>query len=159
MTDPDHPSSEARLSSEDLAAIRQAMGGLRRSAPPQEGFVPRFPDLESWVHEFFVLTFGRNDERARWCARWWDHPEAVMRLDALWRTWEVASLDPVRGIADWISAYLDPNLAILLGPGGPFASCTAERHEPAPVLAVSPPPDDFGSPPRHWWEVLAEDDR
>ena len=161
MTDSDdRRQRDPGLAPSDLAAIRQAMGGLQRSSSPApRGFTPRFPDLESWVHEFFVLTFGRAGEQARWCAQWWDHPEAVLRLDALWRTWEVASVDPVHGVADWIRNHLDPNLAVLFSPDGPFGGCAEDRHTPQPVLSVSPPPDDFATPPRHWWEVLAEDDR
>ncbi|RZU12691.1 uncharacterized protein DUF4913 [Kribbella rubisoli] len=147
----------------DLAALRKAMDGLRygsrREGAPASGFRPRFADLESWVHEFFVLTFGRCAEQGRWCAQWWDHPEAVLRLDALWRSWEVASLDPIHGVADWIRNYLDPNLVQLCSDGGPFARCAEERHRPTPVLPVCPPPDGFGAPPRHWWEVLGERDR
>ncbi|MFG1911590.1 DUF4913 domain-containing protein [Kribbella sp. NPDC048928] len=152
------------LDAADLAALRTAMEGLRekgrpRSATSASGFRPRFPDLESWVHEFFVLTFGRPPEQARWCAQWWDHPEAVLRLDALWRTWEVASLDPVHGVANWISSHLDPNLAQLFSAAGPFARCAEGRHIPTPVLPVNPPPDGFGTLPLPWWEVLGEDDR
>jgi Domain of unknown function (DUF4913) len=155
---------QSDLDAAELAALRRAMDGLRdkglrESAAPVSGFRPRFADLESWVHEFFVLTFGRHTEQGRWCAQWWDHPEAILRLDALWRTWEVASLDPVHGVADWIHNHLDPNLAELLSAGGPFALCAEGRHVPTPVLPVSPPPDDFGTPPRRWWEVLGEGDR
>jgi Domain of unknown function (DUF4913) len=144
----------------DLESLRRAMDGLRDSpVSVASGFQPRFGDLESWVHEFFVLTFGRQAGQGRWCAQWWDHPEAVLRLDALWRTWEVASLDPVRGAADWIRDHLDPNLAQLFSDTGPFAGCAEGRHVPTPVLPVSPPPDDFGAPPEHWWEVLGQEDR
>lgn len=148
----------------DLASLRRAMDGLRytgrRAGAAAAGeFRPRFADLESWVHEFFVLTFGRCAKQGSWCAQWWDHPEAILRLDALWHSWEVATLDPVHGVADWIRNYLDPNLVQLFSVGGPFAQCTEGRHVPTPVLAVTPPPDDFGAPPRHWWEVLRERDR
>lgn len=155
---------QSDLDAAELAALWRAMDGLRDKGPrestaPMSGFRPRFPDLESWVHEFFVLTFGRHSENLRWCAQWWDHPEAVFRLDALWRTWEAASLDPVRGVADWIQNRLDPNLVELFSVDGPFALCADGQHVPTPVLPVSPPPDDFGTPPRRWWEVLGDSDR
>lgn len=148
------------LDAAELAALRSVMDRLRDKGQttPASGFRPRFPDLESWVHEFFVLAFGRHTEQVRWCAHWWDHPEAVLRLDALWRTWEVASLDPVHGVANWIRDYLDPNLSELLSAGGPFALCAGDQHLPTPVLPVTPAPDDFGTP-RRWWEVLGEGDR
>ncbi|MGW7679569.1 DUF4913 domain-containing protein [Kribbella sp. NPDC054772] len=157
----DRPSGRSDLTLSDLAAIQHAMDGLRQTSarPATTGVRPSFPDLEAWVHEFFVLTFGRGPEQARWCAMWWDHPEAVLRLSALWRTWETASLDPVYGIAGWIHDHLDPNLAVLFGAEGPFAQCADGQHVPPTTLPVSPPPDDFGHAPQHWWEVLNEDDR
>jgi hypothetical protein len=159
----DDGAEQSHLGLAELAALRRAMDGLRDkewcgSAAAVAGFRPRFADLESWVHEFFVLIFGRHTEQRRWCAQWWAHPEAVLRLDALWRTWEVTSLDPVHGVADWIRNYLDPNLAELLSASGPFALCTEGQHVPTPVLPVSPAPDDFGTP-RRWWEVLGEGNR
>jgi hypothetical protein len=130
--------------------------------PPLPGageFTPQFVDLESWVNEFFVLTFGRPDGRISWCARWWDHPEAVLRLDALWRTWEIAARDPLTGMAVWIRDHLDPGLAVLFAHTGPFGACTTDRHVSPPVLPVTPAPDERWSAPQHWWDVLAEPDR
>jgi Domain of unknown function (DUF4913) len=157
------------LDAADLAAIRRAMEGLRESPSPRPAvpggsaaagqFAPRYTHLESWVNEFFVLTFGRAEGQVFWCPRWWAHPEAVLRLDALWRTWEATALDPVHGLAEWIRDHLDPNLAVLLGPAGPFAACQGGRHVETAVLPVDPTPADWWSPPRHWWEVLGESDR
>src|SRR5579875_3030989 len=113
MPEPDDRcDGQSDLDPADVAAIGQAMGGLADSPAQQSGpaleFTPQFPDLESWVNGFFVVTFARPGSEACWCERWWDHPEAVLRLDALWRTWEAAALDPVHGAADWLRDYLDP---------------------------------------------------
>jgi hypothetical protein len=156
------------LDAADLAAVRRAMEGLRDpsavpagSSPPSAAvvFAPRFSNLESWVNEFFVLTFGRTGEQTFWCSQWWAHPEAVLRLDALWRTWEAAALDPVHGTAVWIRDYLDPGLRVLLGPDGPFVGCRDDRHVEASVLPVAATPPGWWSAPQHWWEVLGEEDR
>jgi len=66
----------------------------------------------------------------RWCPQWWAHAEALSRLEALWRTWEAARLDPLQGIAVWYRDFCDPQLLVLFSPAGPFAQCTAERHSP-----------------------------
>jgi hypothetical protein len=150
------------LDSADLAEIRQAMKELadssaQPSAPALE-FTPQFPDLESWVNGFFVLTFARPGCEVSWCERWWDHPEAVLRLDALWRTWEAAALDPVRGVADWLRDYLDPGLLMLLSPAGPFAGCREGTHAGPSALPVSPAPPRWWSA-SHWWEMLTDPDR
>jgi Domain of unknown function (DUF4913) len=162
----DRHEDRSDLDAADLAAVQRAMEGLRRSSPvppaAQDGsaapFSPRYPHLESWVNEFFVLTFGRTGDDVCWCPQWWDHAEAVLRLDALWTTWEAAALDPVHGMALWIRDHLDPGLAVLLGPTGPFAACR-DGHRPTAVLPVSPTPAGWWSAPQHWWEVLGEDDR
>jgi hypothetical protein len=148
------------LDPRDVDRIRQSMARLQGAAAPSPGGQgersPQFPDLESWVNGFFVLTFGRPSEQASWCAHWWDHPEAVLRLSALWRTWEAAALDPVGGMAAWIRDHLDPGLAVLLSPTGPFAGCRDEHVKPQ-VLPVAPTPPGWWSS-EHWWDVLAEDD-
>jgi uncharacterized protein DUF4913 len=163
MSDPDdHYEEQSDVDSADLAAIRQAMGELadspaQPSAPAVE-FIPQFPDLESWVNGFFVLTFARPGGEACWCERWWDHPEAVLRLDALWRTWEAAALDPVHGVADWLRDYLDPGLSVLLSPAGPFAGCREGTHAGPSALPVSPTPPKWWST-SNWWEMLTDPDR
>lgn len=155
---------QSDLDAGDLAALRMAMEGLGDSGAqyqaPARGreFTPQFADVESWVNEFFVLTFGRGAE-SRWCASWWDHPEALLRLDSLWRSWEVAALDPVRGMALWIRDHLDPNLAVLFSPSGPFGNCTAEHHVRSAVLPVTAPPPGWWSASQRWWDVLGETDR
>jgi hypothetical protein len=155
----EHPEEQSDLDAEDLAAIEQAMAGLSEGPPAENPeFTPQFPGLESWVNEFFVLTFARPGQQIRWCARWWDHPEAVLRLDAMWRTWEAAALDPVRGVAVWIRDYLDPNLAVLLSPAGPFADCSDGQHVKPSVLPVSATPPGWWSA-SHWWEMLTDPDR
>jgi hypothetical protein len=151
------------LDAADLAALRRAMEGLQGSgwrAPEQPAgtFTPRFADLEAWVNGFFVLTFGRGGGQ-HWCAVWWDHPEAMFRLDLLWRTWEIAALDPLHGVANWTRDHLDPNLNVLFSATGPFAACTSDHHSRSPVLPVTPPPDGWWDRSQHWWEVLGEADR
>lgn len=153
---------QSDIDSADLAAIRYAMkeltdSGAQPSAPALE-FTPQFPDLESWVNGFFVLTFVRPGGDAYWCEHWWDHPEAVLRLDALWHAWEAAALGPVRGVADWPRDYLDPGISVLFSAAGPFADCRQGAYTRQAVLPVSPAPPNWWSA-SHWWEMLADPDR
>jgi hypothetical protein len=100
--------------------------------PPGQGQPvpqPVYERLEDWVDQYFLPTFRRPiGGEIRWCAHWQDHAEAITRLEALWRSWEALRLDPNLGIATWLTTYLDPLLAVLLGRSGPFAQCTPERH-------------------------------
>ena len=74
---------------------------------------------------FFLPTFRRRAPLVRSMAR---TPEARLRLEALWRSWEALRLDPALGIATWLTNYADPQLAALLHRSGTFARCTPDRH-------------------------------
>jgi len=112
--------------------------------PEDEEFQPRYPGLEEWVVDYFTPMFARPLSPAlRWCACWWDHAEAISRLEALWRTWEVARLDPLRGMAVWYRDHLDGQLPVLLSPTGPFAQCAPDRHAPTRPLPTTAAPDGY----------------
>jgi hypothetical protein len=88
---------------------------------------PVFGTVEDWVDGYFRPMFRRPlGGEYRWCRRWWAHPEAVSRLTALWRSWEVFRLEPASGISDWYRDHLDHHLPILAGPRGPFFQCSPE---------------------------------
>lgn len=112
----------------------------------EEPIPPMYDNVEQWVAERFAPVFARSvGARARWCPMWWDHGEAVLRLEALWRSWEVHRLDPRRGIATWLRDFLDGQLAALLDDDGTFRSCTPEEHTPQPSLPLTPAPAG-------WWD-------
>lgn len=121
----------------------------RPPAPPpgvaeQEPTTPFFGSLLEFVVEHFGPVYARNTSpTVRWCASWWDHAEAIYRLEALWRTWELYRLEPRLGIASWLRDYLDPQLAQLTSPTGPFASCTEDRHSPVKALRTNQPPEAY----------------
>jgi len=126
--------------------------------PPGPRFEPCYPSVEAWVVGQFAPTYARPLSPAvRWCARWWDHAEAISRLEALWRSWEVLRLKRWEGGVLWYRD-LDSHLPVLLAPDGPFAQCTPDRHTPIKPLPVMPAPEGwFGYPDDPDGEPLAED--
>lgn len=98
--------------------------------------------MQTWVTAFFAPVFvRRTTPMFKWCAQWWRHPEAVLRLEALWRSWEVLRLDPGTGAGVWLREYLDVQLASLTASAGPFADCDPIRHHEAPAtLPLKAPP-------------------
>jgi Domain of unknown function (DUF4913) len=101
---------------------------------------PVHPSVEAWVEDYFCAVFARPvGGEIRWCLQWRDHPEAVTRLEALWRSWEALRLDPNLGVATWLTNYLDPQLAALLSRSGTFARCTSDRHASPPRMATAQP--------------------
>ena len=117
------------------------------ASAPQGSPQPVYDNVEAWTNGYFVQVYSRvTGGQWRWCAQWWRHAEAIIRLEALWRTWETMRLDPDTGMATWLRDYLDPQLTALLSPTGPFASCSADRHtEPKPLPTLLA---DDG-----WWNV------
>lgn len=132
--------------------------GDAQPRPGDEPFEPRYPSLEEWVVDHFAPMYARPvTPAARWCAEWWDHAEAISRLEALWRSWEVARLDELRGMAVWYRDFLDPQLAVLLSTAGPFAQCTPDRHSPIKPLATVPAPAGYWTDDEPDGEPLAAD--
>ncbi len=127
------------------AGVAGSEGVAGGGAPGVEADGPHYPSLQAWAETYFAVMFARPISPAvRWCASWWAHAEALSRLEALWRSWEAARLDPVRGMALWYRDVLDPQLAVLLATGGPFAQCTPDRCSPVRALPSEP------APPGYW---------
>lgn len=107
---------------------------------------PYFPDLSSFVrHVVVAAMLPRVDGRTRtWCPRWWEHPGVVMRLEALWRSWELSrAMQDDFAMSCWIRDHADYHVERLLDPDGPFRGCSPDRgHQPrgGTVPWDEPPP-------------------
>lgn len=108
-----------------------------------------YPDARSWVDEHLSQLVRRQlGAGSTWCAQWWRHAEAISRLEALWRAWEILRLEPTLGMSVWWLHHADPHLAVLLSrDSGPFSACTPDRHVELDLLpTVEAPPDHWGVP-------------
>lgn len=110
-----------------------------------------FPDMPTWVKYLWLPLFGwRVDgQRYHWCPRWWEHAEAIWRLELLWRSWEVARLDPT-GMTMW-SMEADRHRVELMGPEGVFAGCRVKDAE-LPARHVDERTPTYEEPPDGWWD-------
>lgn len=108
-----------------------------------------YPSVAEWVADFLAVAYARevrvNGAHRHWCSQWWRHPEALDRLEALWRAWEALRRDPTTGPATWWKDYADPLMTVLLSRDGPFGQCRGARHAP-PQLIVQPLPVDDHDP-------------
>jgi hypothetical protein len=105
---------------------------------------PAFPDSATWVARWLCPNLEREIKRTfEWCPQWWDHPEAVQRLEALWRAWEVLRLHGGTGMSTWWVDHADHHLALLCNPDiGPFGHChTTHGRDIAPLRTIDPPDD------------------
>ncbi len=103
----------------------------------------RYPDLYAWVTQWLLPVYRRSVSRddVTWCAQWWQHHEAVVRLSALWRAWLAAHSDDGAAMSAWWAYHADHHLPIILSAQGPLKGCTPERHSDRPTeqLPSTPP--------------------
>ena len=112
---------------------------------------PVYAGVQDWVSEHFLPVYRRPlGGEFRWCPQWWRHAEAIIRLTALWQSWEAMRLQPGTGIANWLRDHLDHQLPVLLGRAGPFAQCSADEHIEPRIAAAD-------ASPTGWWEPEDED--
>ena len=120
-------------------------------APAPEQHPPLYPDLETWVTGYFAPMFLHRipgNPRARWCARWWDHAEAIARLTLLWNGWEGARWEPAAKAGWWLD--LDHHLPLLLDLDGPFRNCRHSEHGRDGKHDPQQPPE-LETAPSGWW--------
>jgi len=109
----------------------------------KDGPKPVFTDVVSFVARYIAPATGtRLGGPVAWCPRWWEHPNAVLRLTALWRAWETLRLEPA-GMSVWWVGHYDVHMRALLDADrGPFYRC-AKTHQAAEALPTVAPPADW----------------
>ncbi|MGC8628531.1 MAG: DUF4913 domain-containing protein [Acidimicrobiales bacterium] len=107
---------------------------------------PRFANVVGFVERYLApVATTRLGGAAVWCPYWWEHPGAVLRLEALWRSWEALRLQP-GGMSTWWTGHYDPHMRVLLDADrGPFYRCQ-KAHTPAVALSTVPPPPGWPKP-------------
>ena len=108
--------------------------------------------LVAWVENNITTLIARKvpttDGAPRWCACWWDHAEAIARLEAARQAWIALSTAGGSGLVTYFD-YLDRVvLAVLTSDTGPFARCNPRTHTPdRPLGHTTPPADIYDQPP------------
>ncbi|WP_328912466.1 MULTISPECIES: DUF4913 domain-containing protein [unclassified Streptomyces] len=112
-----------------------------------EAYATELAALAGWVHYLFLPVYGREISTTRpWCEQWYEHPEAVARLHALWLAWQQFT-DAEAGLSGpsvWHRDHLDQTLAHLRAPDGPFAACTTSPARPTHRVLATPAPRQWG---------------
>lgn len=88
-----------------------------------------YDSLPEFVEDFVAPVYARSFEgRERtWCPAWWNHTEAVARLDAIWRAWEQLRKDPALGPSVWFRDHGDHHMGVLMASDGPFKGCSPTK--------------------------------
>jgi len=141
---PDRREQVAATAAEAVEAQFTAMTGETPgpAGDDAEEVENHFANVYVFVQDFLVKVQARpvRDGLAlHWCSQWWDHPEAVSRLEALWKAFEVLRRDPGTGAATWWRDYADPTMAALSDAAGTFAKCSDTSHALPPDLPMEQP--------------------
>ncbi|WP_193614279.1 DUF4913 domain-containing protein [Nocardioides lijunqiniae] len=116
--------------------LEDLLGG---DAEPLDTSGQLYPNVYVFVSDYLVFVYARpvaNTGPVRWCAKWWEHPEAVSRLETLWMAFEALRATEGTSPADWWRDYADPAMTALMSAEGPFRSCGPTRHDPPPRLPL-----------------------
>jgi hypothetical protein len=116
---------------------------------------PAFESLDGWVAGYLSSVINRQIDPGAgrglgWDPNWWQHPEVVARLTALWWAFEGARLRSAEdrsAMSGWWVDHCEPHLRVLLdGETGPMAGASKagiwRGHGP---LAYEPPPEGWSA--------------
>ena len=97
----------------------------------------QFPTVYEFVDRLILPMYGATGSRIRsvnWSARWWAHPEAVARLDRLWRRYEYLRVnEPVTFLETFLRGHADYHMRHLMSETGVFADCRREDEPTIPL--------------------------
>lgn len=110
---------------------------------PAEKIEPKYKSVIEFVDDFVrpMWATTRNDQdNANWSKQWYTHPEAVARLSALWRIYEVnRGRDPQNFLEGFLRVHADYHMRQLMAEGSVFSRCssTDSPSVPLPVEAAA----------------------
>lgn len=131
------PAAKSDTSGESGAETAKGAEPEEETPPPLE-----FESVELFVEQWLVPLYRRaatqqGETTFRWCPRWWVHGEVHARLSAVWRAFEALRRgEGVENSLFWL-VHLDPHMARILDPEGPFKYCSA-RHGHSNTLVELP---------------------
>lgn len=111
-----------------------------------------YRSVEDWYVNLLAPTIERRLDASgtgtlTWCPQWWQHPEAIARLEALWRAWEICRDADGEAPSRWFWQHCDPTLTALMdAKTGPMSDCTPAGHRKytnATHLPIDPAPSGF----------------
>ena len=101
-------------------------------AAEDEPFEPFYKSVDEWVTDWLLPNYSRPLRDASefvWDPPWWRYSEVIMRLEALWASWEKMRLEGGPGMVAYFRDYLDPMMRVILDPKGPFHTYDPNKHD------------------------------
>ncbi len=122
----------------DVGSPEQPVAEPAGEAPPVETGLD-LRRLVDWVRENVALLIERKIPQTGaapyWCRKWWMHPEAIARFEALRRSWAEAVTAGEGNAMVVYFEHLDLQLGVLCADQGPFSGCKG-GHASAAVSAL-----------------------
>jgi hypothetical protein len=130
--------TQGRLAAVDTERVEQlAKRALERQlaelADPPGLYYQSLGEFAGWLLQVYRRS-TRGQARV-FCPQWWKHPEAVARMDALWRAFEQLRQDPGTGMSVWFRDHADHHMSVLLDADGPFKGCE-DGHSDHPLEPI-----------------------
>lgn len=137
----------AQLQERAAKAADEAVTAQMQDEAPAEPEEPTlfYGSTDDFVREYLRYAYARRIDGATlvWAAEWWQYDQAVIRLEALWRSWDHLRLDAATGMSVWFRDHADHHMAVLMSSSGPFAAADTyadsnkcEVGEPLPYGAA-----------------------
>lgn len=106
----------------------------------------RYSRLDQFVQNFLIqeLWVDVTMSSRTWCPQWWRHSAAIVRLEALHRSFEHLRQDPALGMSTWLRDHADYHMGVLIDPNGIFKGCSpikghdSDRLREIPVIPAPP---------------------
>lgn len=95
--------------------------GLQDDPPAPQNLFGNVYEFVEFIAALYAHEVSDQQTHWRWCSHWFHHTEAVARLEACWKAFEVLRLDPGTGASVWFRDHADPCMTALTNPGGPGA--------------------------------------
>ena len=90
-----------------------------------------------FAEEFLLPTYGTTKSqsmRVAWSPEWWSHPEALTRIEALWKRFEQLRLkDPETYVETFLRTHCDYHMKRLMDPNGGFSQCVKGDYPTVPL--------------------------
>jgi prefoldin subunit 5 len=143
-----HAAEQARAAAEQAAIsdAEHAAGTANGTTDVKAGKGVDMAILVPWVENNITTLIARKvpttDGAPKWCQCWWDHAEAIARLEAARQAWVALSGAGGTALVTYFD-YLDRVvLAPLTSDTGPFARCGPRHHTVERPLGHTPPPPE-----------------
>jgi hypothetical protein len=152
-----HAAEQARATTEHAAigdpatTTEQTAGPANNTTDVKTCHGVDMTTLVPWVENNITTLIARKvpttDGAPKWCPCWWDHAEAIARLEAARQAWVALSGAGGTALVTYFD-YLDRVvLAPLTSDTGPFARCGPRHHTVERPLGHTPPPPEVYADP------------